>query len=64
VELDFFIQHVESVPSGLAANAVPRAIQIVARSYDDQHVFDAALAYEQACHFPPYQLDARIDTGD
>ncbi len=55
---------VMSVPSGLAANAVPRAIQIVARSYDDQRVFDAAPAYEQACHFPPYQLDARIATGD
>lgn len=37
-----------SVPSGHAATGVPTAIQIVGRTYDDQRVFKAALAYEKA----------------
>jgi amidase len=37
-----------SVPSGHAATGVPTAIQIVGRSFDDQRVFKAALAYEKA----------------
>jgi amidase len=37
-----------SVPSGHAATGVPTAIQIVGRSFDDQRVFKAALAYERA----------------
>ena len=53
-----------SVPSGLAANGVPTGIQMVARTYDDQRVFSAALAYEQAFERPPFQLDKRIDLGD
>lgn len=35
-----------SVPSGKAANNCPTGIQIVAKPYQDQMVFDAALAYE------------------
>ena len=53
-----------AVPSGLAANGVPTGIQMVARSYGDQRVFTAALAYERGCERPPFQLDARIDSGD
>lgn len=53
-----------SMPSGLAANGVPTAIQFVARSFDDQRVFSAALAYEQAFAKPLYQLDQRITRGD
>lgn len=37
-----------SVPSGLAGNGVPTGIQIVARTWDDARVFEAALAYENA----------------
>ena len=37
-----------SVPSGHAATGVPTAIQIVGRTFDDQRVFKAALAYEEA----------------
>ena len=37
-----------SVPSGHAGTRVPTAIQIVGRTYDDQRVFKAALAYEKA----------------
>jgi len=37
-----------SVPSGRAPNGVPTGIQIVGRAYDDQRVFSAALAFEQA----------------
>jgi len=53
-----------SLPSGLAANGVPTAVQFVARSYDDQRVFSAALAYEQAFERPLYQLDNRIAAGE
>jgi Asp-tRNA(Asn)/Glu-tRNA(Gln) amidotransferase A subunit family amidase len=53
-----------SLPSGLAANGVPTAVQFVARTYDDQRVFDAALAYEQAFERPPWRLDSRITDGD
>lgn len=55
---------VMSMPSGLAANGVPTAIQFVARSFDDQRVFSAALAYQQAFAAPAYQLDRRIASGD
>jgi amidase len=37
-----------SVPSGHAGTGVPTGIQIVGRSFDDQRVFKAALAFEQA----------------
>ncbi|MFN4143217.1 amidase [Aestuariivirga sp.] len=37
-----------SVPTGHAATAVPTAIQIVGRTWDDARVFRAALAYEKA----------------
>lgn len=37
-----------AVPSGHASNGVPTGIQLVGRSYDDQTVFRAGLAYEQA----------------
>lgn len=53
-----------SMPSGLAANGVPTGIQVVARSFDDQSIFSAALAYEQAFVKPPYKLDPRITSGD
>ncbi len=55
---------VMSMPSGLAANGVPTGIQFVARTYDDQRVFSAALAYEQAFEKSPYKLDPRITSGD
>lgn len=35
-----------AVPSGRASNNCPTGIQIVAKPYQDQRVFDAALAYE------------------
>ncbi|MDH3635434.1 MAG: amidase [Gammaproteobacteria bacterium] len=53
-----------SMPSGLAANGVPTGIQFVARTYDDQRVFSAALAYEKAFEKPSYKLDQRITPGD
>ena len=53
-----------SMPSGLAANGVPTAIQFVARSFDDQRVFSAALAYQRAFAAPAFQLDRRIASGD
>ena len=37
-----------SVPSGRASNGVPTGIQIVARTYDDSRVFQAATAFERA----------------
>lgn len=37
-----------SVPSGFASNGVPTGIQIVGRTYCDEDVFRAALAYETA----------------
>jgi len=52
-----------SMPSGLAENGVPTGIQFVARSYDDQRVFSAALAYEKVFEKPSYQLDQRISPG-
>ncbi len=38
-----------AVPSGHAANQVPTGIQIVGRSFDDETVFRAGLAYEKQC---------------
>ena len=49
-----------SMPSGITANGVPSGIQLVARTFDDQRVFSAALAYEQAFDAPQPTLDARI----
>ena len=37
-----------SVPSGFAANGVPTGLQIVAKTYDDISVFQAAAAFERA----------------
>ena len=37
-----------SVPSGRASNGVPTGLQIVARTYCDADVFQAAIAYERA----------------
>jgi amidase len=37
-----------TVPSGQASNDVPTGIQIVGRTYCDEDVFQAALAYEEA----------------
>ena len=37
-----------TVPSGQASNGVPTGIQIVGRTYCDEDVFQAALAYEKA----------------
>ena len=37
-----------SLPSGHATNRVPTGIQLVGRTYRDQDVFRAAMAYEQA----------------
>ncbi len=37
-----------SVPSGHAPNGVPTGIQLVGRTYEDQSVFTAGLAYETA----------------
>lgn len=37
-----------AVPSGHAPNGVPTGIQLVGRSYEDQSVFTAGLAYEAA----------------
>jgi amidase len=37
-----------TVPSGQASNGVPTGIQIVGRTYCDEDVFQAALAYEEA----------------
>jgi Asp-tRNA(Asn)/Glu-tRNA(Gln) amidotransferase A subunit family amidase len=36
-----------SVPSGFASNGVPTGIQIVARSYADEIVFQAGFNYEK-----------------
>jgi len=55
---------VMSLPSGLAANGVPTAVQFVARSYDDQRAFSAALAFEQAFERPAWRLDQRLISGD
>ena len=53
-----------TLPSGLAGNGVPTGVQFVARSYDDQAVFSAALAYERAFEAPAWRLDQRITRGD
>jgi Asp-tRNA(Asn)/Glu-tRNA(Gln) amidotransferase A subunit family amidase len=37
-----------SVPTGHAKNGVPTGIQIVGRTYCDEDVFRAAIAYEKA----------------
>ena len=37
-----------SVPSGFAENRVPTGIQIVAKAYHDERVFEAGMAFEQA----------------
>ena len=47
---------VMTVPSGRAKNGVPTGIQIVGRTYRDQDVFRAAMAYEKACG--PWFADA------
>lgn len=39
---------VVTVPSGFASNSVPTGLQIVGRTYCDEDVFQAALAYETA----------------
>ena len=49
-----------SVPTGLTDNGVPGGIQIVGRTFDDQSVFTAALAFEQRFSRPGYKLDPRI----
>lgn len=49
-----------SLPSGLASNGVPTGIQLVARTYDDQRVFDAALGYIKNIEPLSFELDPRI----
>jgi len=49
-----------SVPTGITSNGVPSGLQIVSRTFDDQRVFGAALAFEQAFSKPDYKLDSRI----
>lgn len=49
-----------SMPSGVSDNGVPSGIQIVSRSFDDQRVFTAALAFEQHFTQPARKLDSRI----
>ncbi len=51
---------VMSLPSGLTGNGVPSGIQLVSRTYDDQRVFSAALAYEMAYENRGVMLDKRI----
>ncbi len=55
---------VMTMPSGLVSNGVPTGIQSLGRTVDDQPVFGAALAYEQAFTKPTYRLDQRILSGD
>ncbi|SDD42400.1 amidase [Ruegeria marina] len=43
-----------SIPFGQAANGVPIGMQIVGRSYDDDTVFAAALAFESAAARPAW----------
>lgn len=38
-----------SMPSGFASTGVPTGLQIIAKTYDDLSVFQAAAAYEAAC---------------
>ena len=49
-----------SVPTGLTDNGVPSGMQIVGRTFDDQSVFTAALAFEQKFKSPERSLDSRI----
>ena len=49
------------LPSGIASNGAPTGIQLVAPTYEDAVVFQAAAAYEQAqggfinaSNFPKY----------
>jgi len=51
---------VMSVPTGITSNGVPSGLQIVSRTFDDQRVFSAALAFEQRCELPTRSLDSRI----
>jgi amidase len=46
---------VMSVPSGIAANGVPTGVQLVARSYDDLRVFQAASALEKVLGWPQWR---------
>jgi Asp-tRNA(Asn)/Glu-tRNA(Gln) amidotransferase A subunit family amidase len=46
---------VMSVPSGFASNGVPTGVQVVARSYDDIRVFQAAAALEQEIGWPDWR---------
>ena len=50
-----------SVPTGVTSNGVPSGLQIVSRTFDDQRVFDAALAFEQRVELPTRKLDPRIN---
>ena len=45
-----------TLPSGQAKNGVPTGIQVVGRTYRDQDVFRAAMAYEKAAG--PWFTDA------
>ena len=49
-----------SVPTGVTSNGVPAGLQIVSRTFDDQRVFSAALAFEQLIELPARKLDSRI----
>ena len=51
---------VMSIPTGLSSNGVATGMQIVSRTFDDQRVFSAALAFEQAFQAPQRILDQRI----
>ena len=52
---------VMSVPSGTAGNNVSTGIQLVARTYDDKKVFNAARAYENAARILfSWKLDPAI----
>lgn len=51
---------VMSVPTGLTNNGVPSGIQIVGRTFDDQSVFTAAIAFEQTFNRPDFKLDSRM----
>ncbi len=51
---------VMSIPTGLSSNGVATGMQIVSRTFDDQRVFSAALAFEQAFQPPQRILDKRI----
>jgi len=46
-----------SMPSGLSANGVPTAIQIIGRTFDDRTVFEIGMAYESVFPFTPPQAN-------